>query len=206
MAYDFDKEIHLIDRFPDYFKETKEIVAACEALDPEFNLLLGRLKASLNNISILTADERGVKRYEQWVGIPTNPYLPLEERRMAVIAKLNETLPYTEIRLIKMLAAIAGWANFKYERHGAFVKVTLSNEAYYVINPVRDMLERILPMNLYYEVIFGAAEGLSMINFVSIYQETRIIETLINLDKETAVIYHGSPYLESATIETGIGE
>lgn len=144
------REVHLIDHFPDFLKDNEEFNAVCNALDPEFNLYLQRVFSALNNIIPETADSKGLASYEEWLGILTNPYLSLDERKAQIIAKLNETFPFTEIKLQKMLAAIVGWGHFKYTREGAFVKVELDETAIDASKTIYDLLKRILPMNLYY--------------------------------------------------------
>lgn len=172
----FDQEVHLIDHFPDYFKENREVVAFCEAADPELNLFRRRARMALDNSSILTCDERGIRSFEEMVGITPDPYQPLETRRTNVIARMHESLPYTEIRLIKMLAAIAGWGHFTYIRDGAFVNVTLDATASNALGAVRELLERVLPMNLYYGVSLGLTRstGVRVGSFIHFGQELTI--------------------------------
>lgn len=171
--------VDLISYYPEYLKENKEYNAICDAENPEFNLLIKRIRQMEKNIHPQTADEYGIEKFESWLGIPTNHYLPLEQRRNAVIAKLNETLPFTEIRLQRMLAAIVGWGHFHYERHGALVQVVLDKESLYAIQPVRDLLERILPMNLHYEVARGITSYTEA--FVGApYHTTVIVETEVS--------------------------
>lgn len=195
---------NLLDYFPEFLRETGEYIAFCEAVDPELKLLQQRVEAIENNITPLYADEHGITMFEEWLGIVTNPYLPLEERRATVIAKLNETLPYTEIRLQRLLAAIVGWGHFIYKRNGAFVQVILDQESYSAINPVMDMLERILPMNLHYEVLYGVTNFATEVKTGSAGQETVIITTPINIDNKISHVYMGTPYSETIIIETEV--
>lgn len=196
-----DKIVNLIEYYPEFLREVKEYQAITDAENPEFNLLYKRLTSLDNNLLPGSAELHGIEIYENWLNITSNPYLTLEERRANILAKLNETLPYTEIRLQKMLAAIVGWGHFTYKREGAFVQVILDPEYHILAGSVCQMLERVLPLNLYFEVSVGFEIG-ALIDFVSVCMETLVIETKLNTDKETAIIHHGQPYLESATIET----
>lgn len=191
----------LIKYYPEFLQENLEFNAICDASNPEFDLIWRRIKQIELNIVPQTADSDGIAQYEQWLGIVTNPYLDLDTRRGQVISKLNETLPYTEIRLQRILAAIVGWGHFTYVRNGAFVQVLLDDESISASGLVYDMLERILPLNLHFEVTAGITD-LTLIEFVGVCMETLIVETKINNDNEIASLYHGQPYLESATIET----
>lgn len=201
--YLYSREVHLVDYLPDYFKENQEAVAFCEAADPEFNLFRRLAKQSLDNQSILTCDEQAMSDFEREFGIVPDPSLPLEERRIQVLAKMNETLPYTEIRLQRMLAAIVGWGHFKYKREGAYVKVDLDDTCMNALKPVYQMLERILPLNLYYDVDYKY-ESLSQVKFAGVGIFSIVIDTPINDSLETATVYHGSPYIQTTTIDTPI--
>ena len=197
-----NKKIDLISYYPEFLQENLEFNAICEASNPEYDLIWERLKQIELNILPQTADKDGIAQYEQWLGLENNSYQTLETRRAQVITKLNETLPYTEIRLQRILAATVGWGHFFYERHGAFVRVLLDPDSGLYVIPVRDMLERILPMNLHFEVVLRSVEAAALIDFAVAGQLTTIIETPINIEKQTGHIYHGQPYLESAVIET----
>lgn len=197
------RTVDLISYYPEYLRENKEYVAICDAENPEFNLLLERLEQVKQNILPGSANEEGIAKYEEWLGIPSNPYLPLEQRRNAVLAKLNETLPYTEIRLQRMLAAIIGWGHFKYERFGAFIKITLDQDGYFAIDPVIEMLERVLPLNLHYEVDYGITHD-TKVKVAGVEEETVIIETDFNYDNQTATVYMGNPVENTVIIETEV--
>lgn len=194
---------NLLDYFPEFLQDTQEYQAYCDAVDPELKLLAQRVKSLENNITPLNADEYGITVYEKWLGLVTNPYLPLEERRAKVIAKLNETLPYTEIRLQRLLAAVVGWGHFHYRRDGAFVQVILDETCYSALNPIMEMLERILPMNLHYEVIYGVVYN-SEVKVGSATDQTLIVTTPINNDEKIAKVYMSSPYEETVIIKTEV--
>lgn len=201
-----DYKADILSYYPEFLQETEEYKAICEAVNPEFDLLFQRVQQTINNIVPQTSDTKGITDYEQWLGLRSDPTLSLEERQAQVIAKLNETLPYTEIRLQRILAAIVGWGHFRYERHGAFVRVILDSDSGACVVPVRDALERILPLNLHFEVVLRHVEAASLIDFASYGQETVVIETVIDPAWNTGIVYYASPYLEKAYIETEIGE
>lgn len=151
-----DRIVDVLDHYPEYLSDSVlEYQAIAKAENPEFNLFIRRLGKTIENILPTTSDEDGIKRYEDWLDILSNPNLSIEERRFNVLARLNETLPYTEIRLQKMLAAICGWGHFTYERKGAFVHVVIDETCYGAVFSVMDLLERVLPLNLYYRVSYG---------------------------------------------------
>lgn len=151
MKVNFDNG-RLIDKVPEFLYENVEINAIFDAIQPELDLLYSRVEQTFTNIFPETADSNGLRVYEEWLGISYDRSLNLNERRVEILARLNETLPYTEIRLQRFLAGIVGWGNFEYFRDGAFVRVSVELGAGKSILSIFDLLERVLPMNLHYEV------------------------------------------------------
>ena len=148
----------------------------------------------------LSAEEHGVEIYEKWLNIPSNPYLTLDERKGNILAKLNETLPYTEIRLQKMLAAICGWGHFTYKRTGAYVQVLLDPTVGDKGISVYRMLDRVLPLNLYFDVILNHVNETDTLEFGIGGQEKEIIETRITETGERISMV----YLQNGSIQTEI--
>lgn len=198
-----DKIVSLIEYYPEFLREVKEYEAITDAENPEFNLLYRRLTSLNNNLLPESADLRGIEVYEKWLNIPTNPYLSLEERKGNVLAKLNETLPYTEIRLQKMLAAICGWGHFTYKRDGAFVQVLLDPTVGDKGISVYRLLDRILPLNLYFEVVLNYVSEIDSLMFGIGLQETEIIETpIIDIGEGIAQVYLQNGTLSTEIVET----
>ena len=218
----------LISYYPEFLQENLEFNAICDASNPEFDLVWKRLKQIEENILPQSADSDGIEQYENWLGIVSNPYLDLETRRAQVISKLNETLPYTEIRLQRMLAAIVGWGHFTYTREGAFVKVELDDESVPQSPVVYDLLKRVLPLNLHFELncnfnteeqelVFAIGtmvtetvvtpidltEHIAHLYNTGTTQVKHIITTEINHDNETSSVYIG---VAGRTVETIITE
>lgn len=191
--YLFNEEVHLIEHYPDYFKENDQIIAICDAADPEFNLFRQRAIRALNNQIVGTSDEYGIRSYEELVGIIPDPSLSLKERKAQVLARMNETLPYTEIRLQRMLAAIVGWGNFKYSRDGAHVHVELMTGDSESTKAVYQLLQRVLPLNLYFDVTTEIVDESKPLTLLTAGMTTQIFETPIYIDNSWQIA------------ETGIG-
>lgn len=66
------------------------------------------LKRILNNNFILAADEKGIKRYEQLLGLYPVPEDTLETRRAKVLNRWNNFIPYTWRVLIRRMEVICG--------------------------------------------------------------------------------------------------
>lgn len=196
------REVHLIDHYPNFLKEDKEFNAICDALDPEFNLFLERTLTTLHNIIPDTVDSRGATKYEEWLEILTNPYLPLEDRKAAILAKLNEMYPFTEIKLQKMLAAIVGWGHFTYKREGAYVHVEIDEEGVAGLQAVYELLQRLLPMNLHFDTILNHSTEHDVLLIGIVGEMREIIETPINKDIEIAQLYSPVGTIITEVVET----
>lgn len=196
-----DYKADLIQYYPEFLQTNQEYNAICDAVNPEFDLLFRRLNELENNILPQTANSYGIGKYESWLGLMTNPYLDLDTRRAQVLAKLNETLPFTEIRLQRMLAAVCGWGHFHYERHGAFVKVDLDEEAISQSPVIYNLLKKILPLNLHFEVncVFNKEEQDLSFAIGTLVTET-IVTPIDNTDRTANVFSTGSSRLKKVII------
>lgn len=193
----------LILQVPEFLNENKEINAFFDAVEPELLLLESRLESLRANILPETADSTGIKHYEEWLGIPYNRTLSLEDRRIEVLARLNETLPFTEIRLQRFLAAAVGWDNFTYKREGPWIQVELFTEDGNGVRAVRNMLHRVVPLNCHFDLIVNHVheEDKLLLGVGTIVEE--IIETKALDDKlRTATVYLEDGTVVSTVIET----
>lgn len=195
-----DKIVNLIEYYPEFLQEVNEYKAITNAQNPEFNLLYKRLSSLDNNLLPGSAELHGIEMYEKWLNIPSNNYLTLDERRGNILAKLNETLPYTEIKLQKMLAAICGWGHFTYKRTGAYVQVLLDPTVGDKGVSVYRLLDRVLPLNLYFEVILNHVNETDTLEFGIGVREKEIIETPVIESGERV----SQVYLQNGSIQTEI--
>ena len=195
-----DKIVNLIEYYPEFLQEVNEYKAITNAQNPEFNLLYKRLSSLDNNLLPGSAELHGIEMYEKWLNIPSNNYLTLDERRGNILAKLNETLPYTEIKLQKMLAAICGWGHFTYKRIGAYVQVLLDPTVGDKGVSVYRLLDRVLPLNLYFEVILNHVNETDTLEFGIGVREKEIIETPVIESGERV----SQVYLQNGSIQTEI--
>lgn len=201
MKVNFDNG-RLIDKVPEFLYENVEINAVFDAIQPELDLLYARIEQVFKNIHIETADSNGLKVYEEWLGIPYDQSLTLKQRRAEVLARLNETLPYTEIRLQRFLAGIVGWGHFRYVRDGARVSVYLDNTCIESADSVFSMLERILPLNLHFEVVLLHSTETNTVKFGIGTCITDIVVTPINKARQVANLRFTSGSISTEIIET----
>lgn len=194
---------NLILKVPEFLFENKDIRAFFDAVEPEL-VLLGERRAQLaKNIFPETADRDGIRHYEEWLGIPYNRTLSLDDRRIEVLARLNETLPFTEIRLQRFLAGAVGWDHFKYERDGAHITVTLDTEGGSGAESIKKMLHRVVPLNCHFDVVITHSKEDDELLYGIGSWITEIIETeSLDDNLQTARVYTPNAVIVTEIIET----
>lgn len=83
------------------------------AENPEFQTIEDVSEAIKNNQFILTCDENGISRFEQLLNIVPNNNDTLNVRISRVLARWNDTIPYTYSSLIEKLKIICGDGNYQ---------------------------------------------------------------------------------------------
>lgn len=184
----------LIEFTPNYLKDNKTINAIYDAIQPIFDSLEKEAIDTRNNIVPQTANSKGLEAFEEWLGIKTNKRLSLKDREVEVLAKLNQVIPYTEVRLLKMLAGVVGWDKFELEIDFATVRVTVDTENIRQTLSVKRMLEAVLPLNLHFDITHILDTGEESINLASTGVHTKIskikyVEKPTNFNIGTAGVF-----------------
>lgn len=138
----------LIKYLPDVYKEFYEYQEMFNAENPEFDLLDSRIKTLENNLFPQSADKSGLSRFEELLGIVPLPTDTLEQRRANVISKLNYRLPYTEIQLRKILAALFGWENYRVSTKDLEAVLSIFEDNRDTIRTTYRFFWDIIPMNM----------------------------------------------------------
>lgn len=142
----------LIEHLPDILRDFYEIENKLNAEDPEFDKIYDVLYRWYQNLSPRTADSDGLSFYEELLNLRPKPGDSLEDRRYRVILKLNTRLPYTEIQLRKMIAALCGWDGFSLEVKDLVVDLKVVEENNKHLHALFEMLRDVLPMNLLFVI------------------------------------------------------
>ena len=106
------REIDLLGYWMPVLRQLKEFKEIAKAETPELKYILEQIERTLNNMFIETADEYGIKRFEDMMGIYPEAGDSLETRRFNVLVKWNDKVPYTEKELYNRLISICGDDNF----------------------------------------------------------------------------------------------
>ncbi len=145
----------LKDYLPPVLLTTCEFPLLCQGEQPEFDALAVGVTEVLDAQFVTTAPLRGVERYEKIFGLVAKDTGTLEERRFAILSKMNAQMPYTVRSLRRMLAALCGEDGYSLEiDHGKYkLMVKMPVWEPQKLQAVRDMLYAVVPANMVYLVV-----------------------------------------------------
>lgn len=152
--FNIGRDIDLKTYLRGLMKEVREMNAIMEAETPEIRKLWQAAEDCMNDQFISEATENGIARREKALGIIPFGTDTLEDRRLRVLSRYNENIPYTRKALIGMLEALCGPNGFAlYVETSEFsvtVKVALAVKKQADI--IAETLERVLPYEMVYSV------------------------------------------------------
>lgn len=142
------KLIEYLPPFMQSFREIQEIMEAEDKMVDDFDVKMAQL---LDNAFISDCDEYGIQKYEKALGIFPGESDTLEERKARVLIRWNDYIPYTIRTLIQKLNEYCGVNNYDLEldleNYSLGVHIHLQKQD--AIHEVEDILERIIPCNMY---------------------------------------------------------
>lgn len=143
-------ERKLINYLPYVVRAYAEFQASMAGEQPEFERAWQSVDTLLEDQFVFTAGKPGLSRWEQILGIVPRSAESLEDRRLRVLGRLNEELPYTLTRLREILQALCGEGTFTAEiPSGQYVlTVQLDYTVRNKLADVRAVLHRVCPENL----------------------------------------------------------
>ena len=98
--------IDILDYLPDIIKDVTEYQEIANAENPSINSLWGNHRKAFNNQFINTLDEQGCARWGKMLDITPKGTATIEDRRLAILARINTSLPYTYRQLENFLRNI----------------------------------------------------------------------------------------------------
>lgn len=148
------RTIDLKGYLPEVLKDVQEMRAIMETETPEVQALWQACEDCMNDQFITEATENGVARREKMLKIIPPATDTLNDRKLRLLSRYNENIPYTRKMLIGMLDSLCGPDGYILQiLTSAFtvnVKVELTVKKQEEI--IRDTLERILPYNMVFTV------------------------------------------------------
>ena len=140
----------LIDYLPPVLQQTREMQAVMEGEQPAGAGLWDAWKTVLDALFVRYANEQGLARWERMLGIRPRGTDSMEVRRVAVLARLNEQLPFTERTLRLMLDGVCGPGGYTleiiYREYRVFVRVHLWEKR--AMDEAAALLGRVVPANM----------------------------------------------------------
>jgi hypothetical protein len=141
----------LIKYLPPVIRGVQEYIAICDiAEQPEFEAFWGSVDNVFNDQFVQSATENGVKRWEKILGLYPKSTDSLDTRKAAILARLNEDLPYTERRLREMLDMLCGTDGYILTVDGLNYKIYLGIKvkAKDFFDAAKTLIEKVLPANM----------------------------------------------------------
>lgn len=141
--------VDVLDYLPKVVKTIKEFEVLGDAENPEINNLWLDNQIVLNNQFINTLDEQGCARWEKMLDITPKGTATVEDRRLAILARINASLPYTYRQLENFLRNICAddyTMTLDNENYTLTVLLSLSRQNQF--DEVSNLLARVIPANL----------------------------------------------------------
>lgn len=145
-----NRQVDLISYLPPFMAEYQEINNAFSAENPELQILWDSKERVFKNAFILTADSKGLSRFEGLLGIIPSKNDTLKSRRQRVLSRWFKRLPYTERMLLEKLVNLIGEDSFVFQKDYDHYKITLITgiELYGQIEELERLLTEMIPANL----------------------------------------------------------
>ena len=141
--------IDILDYLPDIIKDVTEYQDITNAENPTINTLLENHRKTFNNQFINTLDEQGCARWEKMLDITPKGTATIEDRRLAILARINASLPYTYRQLENFLRNICDddyTMTLDNANYTLTVLLNLSRQNQF--DEVSNLLAKVIPANL----------------------------------------------------------
>lgn len=133
---------------PEFIAEIKEFQELDQVVSLEVNALRDKLQQLQDNQFIESANDEGLRRYEQMLGLAGIGNL--ETRRFNILNKYNSTIPFTMRWLNNMLNTTLGNGNFlidmDHERYTLTISIVQAKEQF--IEVLYQDLRKKIPANI----------------------------------------------------------
>ncbi|MCI8483510.1 MAG: DUF2313 domain-containing protein [Lachnospiraceae bacterium] len=175
----------LIEYQPKVMERIREIREICKAEQPEIDCIDPEIERILMNMFITTADEYGIARFEQELGIVPVPGQNLEERRIAVLVRvIRKNLNFQDI--LNLIYNYSNEIELKpdYDAEELLIKV---NDSIDNVLAIYKTLDDILGLNIYIYFVYEIMIFLEMLEMPKI------------LEMETFILQH---FLKECVTET----
>lgn len=152
------RDVELTMYLPDFMKSYQEPVVALEAENPEFHIVWSAADRVFRNRFIATADEYGVSRFEKLLQIYPDSRDDLETRRIRVLNRWFNAIPYTIRTLLIKIRELLG-NDYSFSIHKEFeTKYNLIVSVFSLKTQINEELKYLLavtvPMNMVINIVY----------------------------------------------------
>lgn len=142
--------VNLVEYLPPFLREYRELKALMNAENPEFLAVYSAAERVLKNEFIDTADEYGLSRFENLLGILPSKNDTLESRRARVFARWFTELPYTLRAFLEKLSGLSEYGNITVFTDFEHYRVSIETdfELYGQTDEIERLVELMFPCNI----------------------------------------------------------
>lgn len=135
---------------PNEMKQIKEYQEIDKAVNPTFISVRDDMASISSNHFLSELDEDGCKRMEKIMNIENADTLSLEARRLLIISKANNTLPYTLNNLKSKIMSLLGNDDFSMDMNYSdyHLSITLLVVNFLKVQYVKENIEGMIPCNI----------------------------------------------------------
>jgi hypothetical protein len=141
------------------------------AENPEFQKVFDTSEVLIDDLFITTATIEGLKRYENILSVKPSDQDTVETRRLRIISRWNDRIPYTWNALKEKLDMFCGVDNYTLDLQNEIYTLNFEVHlgSYGAVDELFSMLQQMLPVNMIFiidnvllggdtqEVFFGSA-------------------------------------------------
>ena len=151
------RNVNLASYLPSFLAEFKENIALLDAENPEFEFLWKSFDRILKHEYISTADEYGLSRFEDIVGIKPLPDDTLESRRSRVLSRWFNHIPLTLKGLKKRLALICGEQGYSVTIKDYIITISVYTRFDSQKEELKQLINDVIPANMLPLLIYEKA-------------------------------------------------
>ncbi|MCI9015983.1 MAG: DUF2313 domain-containing protein [Clostridia bacterium] len=137
----------LVEYMPPYLKNVLEYNKIFDAEDIEIENMRHSINTVLREVIVKTARAYGLEKYEKIYDI-TNKAETIEARRMNILFKMNNRVPYTLKWLINKLNASIGKNNYKLVANRYELYITINLQYTEAVEMLKSNLVKQIPANI----------------------------------------------------------
>lgn len=137
----------ILNHYPPVIQQIRHIQEIAKAEDNEFKKLNAGIDRIVRNMYVFTADETGVKQFEQLLGIEPKTGQSIDDRKVSIIFKINQK----KMSLSELTSMLADYCEgIRLINDMTNMEMTIEMNASTIsVETINNMLDEILPLNIY---------------------------------------------------------